>query len=712
MAKQLETLLDRMAEAFLEGDLPRLDRLALEGAEALTGSLIGYLHFFDPQDETITMGVWSSRTEAACASTGDHHYPLDRAGLWADCLRAGGPVIHNDYGAAAAGRDLPDGHVALTRHVGVPFRDFDPDPFVLGVGNKPDPYGADDVAVLERLGRVLGAMRGALLFQRRERARVASVGGQEWIFGRNGEIRPSRELLVALGHDPGAPPPIGDLIVAEDHDALIEAVAAAGNVRGATLSVDARLLTADRRSRWYSLFGSVDCDDNGTFRRVLGIALDRESDRGLSERARWLAVHDALTGLPNRNALLDHLAELKTSPGGDQVALFALDLDKFSSVNAKVGTVLGDRLLRQVADELCLRLQPGDLLARTGGDEFCFVRHGTCAPAQAGQFAEELLSAVRSVTVPDEDIGFLTAGVGISLSAGGPRPETSLEQAESALHMARAQGGNHFAFFERQATERQLDEIRLSRLVSSQAFWDSLRVVYQAQVRLSDQRIMGVEALVRSDLSGQMGISTERLIATIEDMGLSQRLGRAVRDLVIADVKAMGLTDDELPVISINFSPYEFSDVDHVRDFIDRIVASGLNPQKFEIEITERSLLAASEALDVVQSMLQQSGVRLALDDFGSGYSSLRYLTHIQVDKIKIDKVFINGIETNGRERRVVESIIALARGLDAVALAEGVEEASQARLLKELGCEMAQGYHFCRPVGRTLVLQMIKGNV
>lgn len=720
MAKQLDSLLDRMTAAFLGGDLPGLDRIVLEGAEALTGSGVSYLQFFDPLDGTATTAMWSRPAGTGSPPPDVHHRAA--GGLWEDCLRSGRAVVQNTVGAAV--RDAgalprngetspqvkPAGHVALWRHLGVPVLETGPAPFVLGVGNKPAPYDPEDMAVLERVGGVFAAMRAALLYRRRERARIASIGGEDWTAGIDGAFRPSSDFLMALGYDPAQPPDLSALIAAEDRPAFASAMEGAAD--GAPLSVDVRLATADGRFRWYSLFGSVERDERGTFQQVLGIALDRESERGLSDRARWLASHDALTRLPNRSALLDHLGEIQGSPGGcSQIALFALDLDKFSSVNAKIGVDAGDRLLRQVADELTLRLEVGDLLARTGGDEFCLVRHAALTPAQAGQFAEELLSAVRAVAVPDEDIGFLTAGIGISLSASGPRPETSLEEAESALHMARAQGGNHFAFFERQATERQMDEIRLSRLVSSPAFWDSLRVVYQAQVRLADQRIMGVEALVRSDLSGQMGIGTERLIATIEDMGLTQRLGRAVRDLVIADVKAMGLADEELPVISINFSPVEFADVDHVRDFIAAIKASGLNPEKFEIEITERSLLAASEALDVVQSMLQQSGVRLALDDFGSGYSSLRYLTHIQVDKIKIDKVFINGIETNGRERRVVESIIALARGLDAVALAEGVEEAGQARLLKELGCEMAQGYHFCRPVGRTLILQMIRGN-
>jgi diguanylate cyclase (GGDEF)-like protein len=411
-----------------------------------------------------------------------------------------------------------------------------------------------------------------------------------------------------------------------------------------------------------------------------------------------LALHDPLTGLPNR-LLLDRRIEdaLAARTTG---ALLLLDLDGFKEVNDRFGHPVGDALLVTVADQLRPLLDDGEMLARLGGDEFAILLP-SAGPAEAARCGEAVLRALRRPLAVAGHQLHVTASVGLRHLDPAAGTTGVLGDADLALYAAKAAGKDRVAAYDAAMRERRLATARTVERLRAALDGDELDVHYQPIVDLGSGAAVAVEALVRWHPAGEAPIGPHRFIPIAEDTGLIVPLGEWVLRRACRD--AAGWHASHGLSVTVNVSPRQlwepgFADV--VRDALD---AAGLPAAALVLEITEGVFVRAGGQADQAVAHLSElrlQGVRVAIDDFGTGYSSLSYLRDLPIDTVKIDRSFVPadaGRPASG-QAALVRAIVDLARGLELTTVAEGVETAEQAELLRDLGCDRGQGYHWARP--------------
>jgi diguanylate cyclase (GGDEF)-like protein len=409
------------------------------------------------------------------------------------------------------------------------------------------------------------------------------------------------------------------------------------------------------------------------------------------------ALHDALTGLPNRRLLDDRLTELLATGAGGGLVLF--DLDGFKDVNDRFGHPTGDALLVAVARRLEGLLAPGDTLARLGGDEFALL-----CPAAAGTDllarGERMLAALRQpVDVGGAEL-FVSATAGARGLAAAAGAAGVLSDADVALYAAKAAGKDRVMAFDERLRDQQLQRSRTAELLRAALAADELAVHYQPIVALGGNRVIGVEALVRWCPPGGTAIGPDRFIPAAESSGLIVPLGdwvlnRACRDAVPWHARyGAG--------ISVNVSPRQLAEPDFVARVHRALSSSGLPGSALTLEITEGVLVGAgpqAEQTIAHLTALRAAGVRVAIDDFGTGYSSLAYLRDLPIDILKIDRSFLpHSRDDVAGQSALVRAIVDLARSLGLTTVAEGVETEEHADLLRRLGCDRGQGYLLGRP--------------
>jgi diguanylate cyclase (GGDEF)-like protein len=416
------------------------------------------------------------------------------------------------------------------------------------------------------------------------------------------------------------------------------------------------------------------------------------------ERATRLAMHDALTGLPNR-ALFDlrldeALAEMQRDDG--RVALHCIDLDRFKNVNDTLGHPAGDELLRQVAARLNKVVRSQDTVARLGGDEFAIIQRGIPDELDAQRIAQRILLAIREPFDLGLDMAFVDSSVGTILAPdfGIDRSEL-MRKADIALYEAKALGKGRQVVFEADQDE----VIARKRLIERNLRDDlergeGLSVVYQPIMAIDGRTMDGAEALARWTHPSHGSVPPAVFIAVAEEHGLIQRLGAWV--LREACVLARDL---RLRWIAVNVSAAQFRDPHFVDVVLDTLKEVGLSPERLQLEITEGLLLDAAEAVASNLMKLRFAGVCIALDDFGAGYSALNYLHRHRVDKIKIDPSFVHCLGEAESTDAIVRAMIELGRALDLGVTAEGVETEAQRLRLAEFGSPNLQGYLFSHPV-------------
>ena len=416
-----------------------------------------------------------------------------------------------------------------------------------------------------------------------------------------------------------------------------------------------------------------------------------------------MARSDALTGLANRVQFRERLTELQmpdeADADADATAVLLVDLDRFKSVNDTLGHPVGDQLLRAAAQRLKLCVRHGDLVARLGGDEFAIVQVGATQPAAARSLAERL---VRELAVPFEVDGhqvLVGASVGVALAKDeGSDPDELLKKADLALYDAKAAGRGTYSFFRTQMVEqakgRRALEIDL-RVAESRG---ELELHYQPIVDLATQRVVCLEALLRWRHPERGMVMPDSFIPLAEETGLIEPLGAWV--LREAFEQARGWPAEVS--IAVNLSPVQFKSGNLRSTVAAALRASGIAPQRVELEITESVRLAENSANLAVLHELRALGVRICLDDFGVGYSSLSYLRSFPFSKIKIDRSFVREICSSHEAAAIVRAITTLGDSLDMTITAEGIEQETQLDLLRGLGCDQAQGYLFStpRPIG------------
>ncbi len=425
----------------------------------------------------------------------------------------------------------------------------------------------------------------------------------------------------------------------------------------------------------------------------------------VNERLQHDALHDALTGLPNRAFLCGRL-ERALAEGAD-FALLYLDLDRFKVVNDSLGHDAGDALLVTVGERLRASLRPGDLAARLGGDEFVLLLTDV-GLAEAEEVAQRLQRELRRPFPVAGHEFYTTASVGIVVGGAAPdlvhasppygSPAEVLQDADLAMYRAKAQGKACYAVFDRALRDRAVAVQALEADLRGALRRGELGVHYQPIVEARSGRLVGFEALVRWEHPQFGAVSPGEFIPLAEETGLVIELDRWVLETACAQVAVWGERYGDLLSVSVNLSSQQFGRADLTGAVAAALSGSGLEPARLKLELTEGVMLATTPAVARSLAGLRELGVGLAIDDFGTGYSSLAYLQRLSADQLKIDRAFIDKLGTAGGTE-LVRTVVAVAHALGMQVVAEGVETAQQLAELRELACEFVQGYFLSKPL-------------
>lgn len=421
------------------------------------------------------------------------------------------------------------------------------------------------------------------------------------------------------------------------------------------------------------------------------------------EQMDQLAFYDQVTGLPNRRLFereLRHaVARVAREAGG--AALLLIDVDDFKKVNDSFGHEVGDKVLRMIGTRMASVLRPTDVVARIGGDEFGAILHGLTDTENAAKVARLMIDAVGEPfpTEPTPTHVGLSIGVAM-LPADGTDPAVLLRSADMAMYVAKRHGKNGFQFFSEHIDARVRGDLQLEAGLR-QALKDGGRglwVAYQPQLDATSRRLLGVEALLRWQRDDGRAVSPGEFIPVAEKSGLIVELGDWVLSQVCRDLQLMRGAGLDLPKVSVNVSPRQLLRGPGVVDNFRRtLLAHGEPVERFEFELTENALM--EEGGSVVLEAFRAAGFSLSIDDFGTGYSSLGYLKRFQVAALKIDQSFVHGLPSDGENAAIVSAVIQMARALNILVVAEGVETEAQVEFLCACGCHVLQGYLLGRPM-------------
>jgi diguanylate cyclase (GGDEF)-like protein/PAS domain S-box-containing protein len=697
-----------LASVAATGDLDTLLRTTLGAAERLTQSRIGFLHLMEPDGERLSFQSWSAATLAAgcVAFEQGGHAAVSSAGVWADAVRLGEPVVHNHYAALVQRAGLPAGHVPLERELVVPVLQGGRAVAVVGVGNKPDPYTDSDRDVLVQIASMAMAGVDALRAQQslRQHARVfESTSEGVVITDAQGRILAVNQSFLSitgysesevLGQNPR-------ILSSGRHDRefyerMWASLVATGQWRGEIWN---RRKSGAVYPEWLTI--SAVTEPDGHTSHYVAVFSDITQIKRAQERLDFLAHHDALTGLPNRLLFQDRLdhAIRRALREGRQLALLFLDLDGFKGVNDTLGHAVGDRLLEVVAERLGKRLRASDTLARLGGDEFLIVLEDDTEAAAAAAAAE---SCLRLLAAPARIQGheiFISGSIGISLfPADGQDAETLLASADLAMYRAKAEGRNTFQFYVPEMTASAMERQALENALRGALARGELAVHYQAQVELATGLLCGVEALARWEHPLLGPVPPARFIPIAEGIGMVAEIDEWVLAQACGQLGAWRAMGFAVPRVSVNCSRQPLERGTLVPAVQRALESSGLAPGDLELEVTESTIMGKGPRALTALADLRALGVRLAVDDFGTGYSALGRLNRIPIDRIKIDASFIRDIGRDPKDEAVARALVGLGQDLGLEVLAEGVERADQVDLLMREGCRYAQGYLFGAP--------------
>ena len=430
---------------------------------------------------------------------------------------------------------------------------------------------------------------------------------------------------------------------------------------------------------------------------------ERENQRRHAEdRVRHLATHDVLTSLPNRTLLLDRLNEAIHTAQRNQVCVgvLFLDLDHFKTINDSQGHSVGDQLLQAVTQRLrgCIRQE--DTLARQGGDEFILVLPNLPEPTAAGRVAEHLLQALRAPFALSQQILHVGASIGISVyPMDATDPGTLIRFADSAMYQAKDAGRAGYVFFTSEFNIQVSELFEMGNELRRALERDEFVLHYQPQIDLATGQPVGVEALIRWQHPQRGLIPPVRFISVAEETGLIGPIGEWTLRTACAQGRLW--QDAGLPPmpIAVNLSAKQWLQPHLEIQVINALEAAGLDPRWLELEITESLLMRDTEKMIGAMRRLQAHGVQFAVDDFGIGYSSLSYLKRFPVKRLKIDQSFVRDIPGDPDDTAIATAIIQMGKSLRLTVVAEGVETLEQLHFLGDRGCDVAQGYHFSRPL-------------
>jgi diguanylate cyclase (GGDEF)-like protein/PAS domain S-box-containing protein len=495
-----------------------------------------------------------------------------------------------------------------------------------------------------------------------------------------------------------------DVLHPLDRDRFRAALDSVLEQRRGRLTQDFRLRTPDGHYLWLALKARPVVGSDGEVVRLVGTLTDVTEFKNAEERLLHDAVHDNLTGLPNRELFLDRLEAVLAFAKADSAikpTVIVIDLDRFKQVNDSVGIAVGDSILLTLARRLGRLLKPQDTLARLSGDQFALILLSEKESDRIIAFAETLRKGLRApITFNDREI-FLTASIGLALNDSQPhRTEEVLKDAELAMYHAKRIGGDRIEVFKPSMRARKTDRLTLESELRRALERDEITILYQPIVRLEDRTVAGFEALARWDHPKMGRTSPSEFIAIAEEIGLIVDLGMFVLERTARQLSTWQRTVRQRdPVFaSVNVSSRQLLRQDLIHDLRTVIARSALVRGTLKLELTESLVMENPEHAAQMLTRIKELGAGLALDDFGTGHSSLAYLQRFPFDTIKIDQSFVR---TNGKGARpvILRSIVSLAHDLGMEVVAEGAETDSDAVELYQIGCEYAQGFHFGEPM-------------
>jgi diguanylate cyclase (GGDEF)-like protein/PAS domain S-box-containing protein len=489
--------------------------------------------------------------------------------------------------------------------------------------------------------------------------------------------------------------------------------------RRGRVSQDFRLRTADGHFLWFALRARPVVGSDGEVVRLVGTLTDVTAFKTAEERLLHDAVHDNLTGLPNRELFLDRLDALLGFVKADgsrsvttlRPTVIVIDLDRFKQVNDSVGMAVGDSILLTLARRLGRVLKPQDTLARLAGDQFGLVLLSENDSTRITAFAETLRRSLRApIAFKDREI-FLTASIGLTLGDSEPqRGEEMLKDAELAMFHAKRAGGDRIEVFKPAMRARKSDRLSIESSLRRALERDEIGLFYQPIIRLEDRAIAGFEALARWNHPKLGRLSPAEFITIAEETGLIVELGLSVLERAARQLSTWqrALRHRESLFVSVNVSSRQLLRHDLIQDLRTVLSRVPLTRGTLKLEITESVVMENPEHAAQMLQRVRELGAGLSLDDFGTGYSSLSYLQRFPFDTIKIDQSFVR-TSAMGTRPVILRSIIALAHDLGMDVVAEGAETDSDAVELSQLGCEYAQGFVFGEPMSAELARALLQ---
>lgn len=522
----------------------------------------------------------------------------------------------------------------------------------------------------------------------------------------------SRQLGLPAGSLHGAARNWLPALHADDRDRFRTTLDVVLEHRRGRVSQSFRLRGADGHYHWFLLKARPVIGADGEIIRCVGTLVDVTEQKKAEERLMHDAVHDNLTGLPNRELFLNRLEGMITLAKGDdriRPTVFVIDVDRFKNVNDSLGISAGDTILLTIARRLHRLIKPQDSLARFSGDQFALLLLSEDEPARIAAVADAIKQAIRSpITFAKREI-VLTASIGlISWTTPQVNAEDMIKDAELAMHQAKRFGGDRIEPFRPAFRSVGTDRLQLESDLRRALERNELTLAYQPIVRLEDQSIAGFEALIRWDHPRRGTIPPGDFVPIAESCGLIVQLGHFAMQRAADDLKSWQKQIGDVPLsVSVNLSSRQLIRRDLVTDVASVLARSGIRPRCFRLELTESLVMDNPEQTTHVLSRLADLGIGLSLDDFGTGYSSLSYLTRFPFDTIKIDKSFID--DTSPKRDVLLKSMVNLAHELGLSVVAEGVTDDSDALQLRQMGCEYVQSFAFGPPLPAEATLRLLK---
>jgi diguanylate cyclase (GGDEF)-like protein len=512
-------------------------------------------------------------------------------------------------------------------------------------------------------------------------------------------------------------------VVSENKDYSVRATVTSHDEVGVLIGAFNEMLTQieAREEALTDSFREIQAAQNGLFERTQELeAANRDLEREIGEReraeerARVLAFHDALTGLPNRLLFNDRLrlALSQADRHHRKLAVLFVDLDRFKLINDSLGHSLGDILLRQVADRLITTVRHSDTVARLGGDEFTLLLPELHGPEDAARTARKILRTIRKPFSLEGREVFATPSIGIAMfPEDGEDVDTLLKNADTAMYRAKDEGRDNFQLYTSAMNVHALKRLSLESGLRRALPNQELRLWYQPVVNLADGEIHGFEALLRWQHPRLGLVPPSEFVPVAEATGLIVPIGPWVLRTACEQVRAWQETSQRPLSVAVNLSARQFEQADLIAQIKRALDETGLPPESLELEIVESSAMRNAESAIKTLAQIKNTGVRIAIDDFGVGYSSLSYLRRLPIDTLKIDRSFVRDITIDPGDAAIVTAVVGLARTLKLRVVAEGVETREQLDFLRTHRCDRMQGFLMSAPLPPAECLSFIESS-